>query len=54
MRTPFSLIYSTHNADDAPQKSHIPLTTLGLDLFSGTYLNKLVLLQCSLIEGNSI
>jgi hypothetical protein len=34
--------------------SHVPVTTLGPDLFSGAYLNKIVLLQCSVIDSNSI
>jgi len=29
--------------------SHFPVTTLGLDLFSGEYLNKLLFLWCTVI-----
>jgi hypothetical protein len=31
---------------------HFPVTTLGLDPFSGTYLNRLLFLWCALIENN--
>ena len=34
--------------------SHCPLTTLGLDLFSDTYLNKLLFLWCQVTENNLI
>jgi len=34
--------------------NHFPITTLGLDLFSGTYLNKLLFLCCLVTENNSL
>jgi len=34
--------------------SHFPVTTLRLDLYSGTYLNKLLLVWCLGKENNSI
>ena len=30
--------------------SHFPITTLGLDLFSGVYLNKLLFLWCPVLR----
>jgi len=35
-------------------ESNFPVTALGLDLFSGTYLNKLLFLWCPVTENNSI
>ena len=43
----FELIFNFFN-------SHIPVTTLGPDLFSGTYMNKLLFLLCPVIENNSV
>ena len=34
--------------------SHFPVTTLGLYMFSGTYLNKLLFLWCPVIENSSV
>jgi len=34
--------------------SHLPVTTLGLYLFSGTYLIKLLLLCCLVTENNLV
>jgi len=34
-------------------KSHFPVITFGLDLFSGAYLDKLLLLRYLVIENNS-
>jgi len=34
--------------------SHFPVTTLGLDLFSGAYLNKLLFVWCPGFDNNSI
>jgi len=34
--------------------SYFPMTTLGLDLFSGAYHNKLLFLWCAVIENSSI
>ena len=33
---------------------HFLITTLGLDLYSGTYLNKLLFLWCPVVENNLI
>jgi len=32
---------------------HFPVTTLGLDLFPGIYLNKLLFLWCTVTDNNS-
>ena len=34
--------------------SHFPVTALGLYLFSGTYLNKLLFMWCPVIENSSV
>jgi len=33
---------------------YVLVTSLGLDLFSGTYVNKLLFLLCPVIENNSV